>query len=276
MRAVRAGSSTGFDGDASSHVQWEVTIIVGSHAVPPAPQFCKFRLGGPGCNHRFHNKDSAFVGNFLVPKSIDSGTENDLTMAVIINALLLGLFAVQHSVMARPAFKSWWVKIVGTASERSTYVLLASLALLLLFWQWRPMGGVIWNVSGNPLGSLLIGVSLLGWVIVLISTVLIDHFHLFGLSQVYSYLTNKEDKELSFSNPVLYKVVRHPIYLGFIIAFWATPVMTAAHLLFAIATTAYILLAIQFEEKDLVNFYGDQYRDYRKKVSMLIPLPPKK
>ena len=217
-----------------------------------------------------------FVGNFLVPKGMDTGDAVPLGQALLANALLLTVFAAQHSIMARQGFKKWWTKMVPQPVERSTYVLLASLALLLLFWQWRPMGGVIWNVSGNPLGSLLIGVSLLGWVIVLISTVLIDHFHLFGLSQVYSYLTNKEDKELSFSNPVLYKVVRHPIYLGFIIAFWATPVMTAAHLLFAIATTAYILLAIQFEEKDLVNFYGDQYRDYRKKVSMLIPLPPKK
>ena len=138
------------------------------------------------------------------------------------------------------------------------------------------MGGVIWDVSGNPLGSLLVGVSLLGWLIVLASTVLIDHFHLLGLSQVYSHLTNKEDKELQFSNPAFYKVVHHPIYLGFIIAFWATPVMTAAHLVFAVATTAYILLAIQFEERDLVSFYGDQYRDYRRRVSMLIPLPPKK
>lgn len=217
-----------------------------------------------------------FVGNFFVPKSMDTGTAVPLGEALLVNALLLTIFAAQHSMMARQGFKKWWTKIVPQPIERSTYVLLASLALLLLFWQWQPMGGAIWDVSGSPLGSLLVGVSLLGWFIVLVSTALIDHFHLFGLSQVYSYLTSKEDKELQFSNPAFYQVVRHPIYLGFIIAFWATPVMTTAHLVFATGTTAYILLAIPFEERDLVSFYGDQYRDYRRRVSMLIPFPPKK
>ena len=207
---------------------------------------------------------------------MDTGAAGPLGEALFVNALLLTIFAGQHSIMARQGFKQWWTKIIPRPIERSTYVLLASLALLLLFWQWKPMGGVLWDVSGNPLGGLLIGVSHLGWLIVLVSTALIDHFHLFGLSQVYSYLTSKEDKELQFSNPAFYQVVRHPIYLGFIIAFWATPVMTTAHLVFATATTAYILLAIQFEESDLVSFYGDQYRDYRRRVSMLIPWPPKK
>ena len=191
-----------------------------------------------------------FVGNFFVPKSMDTGAAVPLGEALLVNALLLTIFAAQHSMMARQGFKKWWTKIVPQPIERSTYVLLASLALLLLFWQWQPMGGAIWDVSGSPLGSLLVGVSLLGWFIVLVSTALIDHFHLFGLSQVYSYLTSKEDEELQFSNPAFYQVVRHPIYLGFIIAFWATPVMTTAHLVFATGTTAYILLAIPFEEGD--------------------------
>ncbi|MCH8016644.1 MAG: isoprenylcysteine carboxylmethyltransferase family protein [Acidobacteria bacterium] len=217
-----------------------------------------------------------FVGNFFVPKGMDTGDAVPFGEALLMNVLLLGIFAIQHSVMARQGFKKWWTRIVPQPIERSTYVLLASLALLLLFWQWKPMGDVLWDVSGSTLGNVLIGVSLVGWLIVLASTALIDHFHLFGVSQVYSYLTNKEVMELQFAAPAFYKLVRHPLYLGFIIAFWATPVMTAAHLVFAIVTTAYILLAIQFEERDLVSFYGDQYRDYRRRVSMLIPLPPKK
>lgn len=217
-----------------------------------------------------------FVGNFWVPKSMDTGDTVPLGKALVVNTLLVGIFAVQHSVMARQGFKKWWTKIVPKPIERSTYVLFASLALLLLFWQWKPINNLVWNVSGSALGKVLIGVSLLGWLIVLISTFLIDHFDLFGLRQVYYYFKGEEYPSLQFSTPGFYQVVRHPIYLGFIIAFWATPVMTVAHLVFAIGMTAYIVLAIQFEEKDLINFYGDLYRNYKQRVSMLVPVPPKR
>lgn len=217
-----------------------------------------------------------FVGNFVVPKSMDSGIDGSLLEALIINMLLLGVFAVQHSVMARKGFKKKWAKIIPPAIERNTYVLLSSLALLLIFWQWRPMGGVIWDVSNTTFGNVLIGISLLGWLIVLISTFLLDHFELLGLKQAYSNLTGKEIQGSKFKTPGLYKVVRHPIYLGFTIAFWATPVMTTAHLLFAVGTLGYTLVGIFLEEKDLVATFGDEYKNYKTKVSMLIPLPPKK
>jgi methanethiol S-methyltransferase len=215
----------------------------------------------------------AFVGNIsLVPKTIDSGPAAPLTRALIINALLLSLFAVQHSVMARQWFKRAWKKIVPEPVERSTYVLLASLILLLLFWKWEPMKGIIWDVR-NPNGrTILTGLFWIGWGLVLASTYLIDHFGLFGMKQVYNYLVGKHDEPPPFKTPTLYRMVRHPLYLGFIIAFWATPRMTAGHLFFAIMTTAYILVAIQFEERDLIRFYGDSYRKYREQVSMLFPL----
>jgi methanethiol S-methyltransferase len=215
----------------------------------------------------------AFVGNIsLVPKTIDSGSAGPFTKALIINAILLSLFAVQHSVMARQWFKRAWKKIVPEPVERSTYVLLASLMLLLLFWKWHPMEGIIWDVRNANGKALLVGLFWIGWGMVLLSTYLVDHFDLFGLKQVFSYLVGKRAEPPPFKNPALYKIVRHPIYLGFIIAFWATPRMTGGHLFFAIMTTAYILVAIQFEERDLIKFYGDNYRRYREQVSMLFPL----
>jgi len=217
-----------------------------------------------------------FVGNVIVPKSIDSGPASPLATALLIDALLLSVFAVQHSVMARQWFKRAWTKFVPEPVERSTYVLLASLALILLFWQWRPIRSVVWNVE-NPNGRVVLqGLFWIGWGLVLMSTYLIDHFGLFGLKQVYRYLKGIPEETLPFKTPVLYKAVRHPLYLGFVVAFWSTPHMTLGHLFFAIMTTAYILVAIQFEERDLMRFYGDRYRDYRRRVSMLIPMPPRK
>ena len=214
-----------------------------------------------------------FVGNWLVPKSIDTGPEGDLVMSLLINAALLGVFAVQHSVMARPGFKRWWTQMVPAPVERSTYVLLSSLALALLFWQWRPLQTVIWEVGNAPGAIALWGVFALGWLIVLTSTFLINHFDLFGLRQVYLNLRNEKYSYLSFKTVGLYKLVRHPIMLGFVIAFWATPRMTLGHLVFAIATTIYILIALQLEERDLVTYHGDAYDQYKKQVPMLLPLP---
>jgi methanethiol S-methyltransferase len=212
-----------------------------------------------------------FVGGFVVPKSIDSGAESSTIEAVIVNLLLMSLFAVQHSVMARPQFKQWWTQYVPKPVERSTYVLLASLCLLLLFWQWRPMPAIVWQVNDPDVAVTVATVSLGGWIIVLTSTFMINHFELFGLHQVANHLTDREMPATRFRTPLFYELVRHPIYLGFIIAFWAAPVMSAGHLLFAAVTTAYILVGIFLEERDLVELFGDEYRQYRKRVSMLLP-----
>ena len=211
-----------------------------------------------------------FVGNYLVSKSIDVGGPTNLSGAIVVDLLLLGIFAIQHSIMARPAFKQWWARIFPVACQRSTYVLLSSLILLLLFWQWRPIPIPVWQIGGIA-AWLLIGVYWLGWVIVFASTFMINHFELFGLHQVANNLTGRPMPTMRFRTPLYYKFVRHPIYLGFIIAFWAAPVMTMGHLLFAAVTTAYIVVGILLEERDLVDLFGDEYRRYKDRVSMLVP-----
>jgi len=213
-----------------------------------------------------------FVGNYVVPKSIDVGTSSNLGEAVIVNLLLMSLFALQHSVMARPAFKRWSAKLLPAACQRSTYVLLSSLILLLLFWQWRPIPTVIWQTEGLAAG-LLTSAHWLGWLIAFASTHMIDHFDLFGLRQAFVAWHGVEMPAQSFRTPLLYKLVRHPIMLGFLLAFWATPEMTIGHLLFALANTAYILVALQFEERDLIAVFGTAYQDYRRRVPMLLPRP---
>jgi protein-S-isoprenylcysteine O-methyltransferase Ste14 len=212
-----------------------------------------------------------FIGNFFVPKTIDGEPEIPFGSALLINAALLGLFAIQHSVMARPAFKQWWTKFIPKPAERSTYVLFSSAALILLFSYWQPMGGLVWNVEDQVGRIVLYSLFGLGWALVLYATFLINHFDLFGLRQVWLYLRGKEYTRLVFRTPSLYKFVRHPLYVGWLLAFWATPTMTVTHLVFAVATTAYILVAIQFEEHDLVTEHGATYEKYRRTVPMLVP-----
>lgn len=212
-----------------------------------------------------------FVMGLVVPKTIDTGTDASAIEAVVVNLLPMSLFAVQHSVMARQGFKAWWTRYVPKPIERSTYVLASSSCLLLLFWQWRPIPTVVWQVVDPDLAVAVAMLSLAGWVLAFTSTFLINHFELFGLSQVTNHLVDKQVAPPRFRTPLLYKFVRHPLYLGFIIAFWAAPVMTVGHMLFAAVTTAYILVGIWLEERDLIKMFGDQYREYKQRVSMLIP-----
>ena len=212
-----------------------------------------------------------FIGGFAVPTTLDGTPRGPLALAILIDAALLGLFAVQHSIMARPWFKQRWTRIVAPEVERSTYVLLSSLALILMFWQWRPLGGVFWSIA-DPLGrAMMYSLFGFGFALVLVATFLINHFDLFGLRQVWLALRGRPYTFLKFGTPGPYKLVRHPLYVGWFFAFWATPAMTYAHLLFALATTGYILIAIQFEERDLVREHGASYEEYRRNVPMLVP-----
>jgi protein-S-isoprenylcysteine O-methyltransferase Ste14 len=213
-----------------------------------------------------------FVGNLLVPRTVDHGLPAPIGQAVLVDVLLVGAFGVQHSVMARPTFKAWWTRFVPTSIERSTYVVLSSAVLVLLYWQWRTIPAVIWDVRA-PAGRLVVwAVFWLGWAIALASTFMVSHFDLFGLRQVYLAWRGKPYTHIGFHARFLYRLVRHPLMLGFLIAFWAAPTMTAGHLLFSIAMTGYILIAVQLEERNLVAALGDQYRNYRRDVPMLVPL----
>ena len=216
-----------------------------------------------------------WVGNFGVPKTIDGTPGLPLPQALLIDLGLLGLFAIQHSVMARPFFKRWFTRLVPESAERSSYVLASSIALIVMFANWQPLGGMVWNVTDPVARSILYGGFAFGWLLVLAATFLINHFDLLGLRQVWLQLVDKPYTQLRFGTPGPYKLVRHPLYVGWLFAFWATPLMTATHLMFAIVTTAYILVAIQFEERDLIASLGDDYRRYRQRVPMLIPWPRK-
>jgi len=213
---------------------------------------------------------AAFVGNLGAPTALDGAPIGPVGTALLIDVALLGLFAVQHSVMARPAFKRWWTQIVPPEAERGTYMLLSNAALALLFWQWRPIGGVVWSVDGLPSALLYAGFGL-GWVVLLTSTFLINHFDLFGLRQVWLHLRGQPYSHLPLEAPGFYRHVRHPLYVGWLLIFWCTPTMTMAHLVFALGLTAYILIAIRYEERDLVDLHGEAYAEYRRRVPMLVP-----
>lgn len=213
----------------------------------------------------------AFVGNWWVPKSIDTGTPGALATSVIIDVLLVALFGVQHTIMARQKFKDWWTRYVPKVAERSTFVLIASLILILMFWQWRPLTQVVWSVESPAGVAALTGLCLLGWATMLYTTFLINHFELFGLQQGWNYLRGQEAAQTKFRKPTLYKFSRHPMMLAVTVAFWATPVMTVGHLVFSLAFTAYILIGIRFEERELVHNLGDAYREYQQTTPMLIP-----
>ncbi|WP_141456351.1 methanethiol S-methyltransferase [Pseudoxanthomonas sp. z9] len=215
----------------------------------------------------------AFVAGMGVPKHIDNGVATPQVAALMIDIALLALFAVQHSGMARPAFKRWWTRFVPQSIERSTFVLVSSGVLALLFWQWRPLPQVIWQVDNGLASGLLWAVSLLGWLLVLTSSFAINHFELFGLRQVWLHARRRSPKDEPFVLRAMYRIVRHPLMLGFLIAFWATPAMSLGHLLFAVVVTGYIVVAVRFlEERDLVAVHGDAYRDYQRRVPMLLPL----
>ncbi|HEV8000291.1 MAG TPA: isoprenylcysteine carboxylmethyltransferase family protein [Planctomycetaceae bacterium] len=211
------------------------------------------------------------VANFAVPKSIDDGPRGELGPSLVTDGLLVGLFAVQHSVMARPAFKRVWTRVVPPAAERSTYVLFTNLALIILFWQWRPLPQVVWNLESPALRALLWSINAFGWGIVLVSTFLVDHFELFGLRQVFLNFTRQSDRPGKLKKFGLYRLVRHPLMTGFLIAFWATPTMSVGHLFFAATMTTYILIAVHIEERDLLTYFGDEYRSYQGEVGMLVP-----
>lgn len=217
-----------------------------------------------------------FAGNIIVPKTIDSKPGTSLVNAILVDASLLLLFALQHSIMARPGFKKWWTRIIPEQLERSTYVLLASLCLMLMMWQWQPIGGIVWSTHNEVIKNILLTTYIVGWSVVIVSTFLINHFDLFGLRQVWLYFRGRAYTPLPFRLLLFYRIIRHPLHLGFLIAFWSTPVMTAAHLLFAVLTTGYILTAIQFEEKDLVQLFGERYRNYKRWVPMIIPFSKRK
>lgn len=214
-----------------------------------------------------------FVSGIGVPKTIDTGEPGSVLAALIIDLVLMSVFAIQHSVMARRQFKDWWTQFVSRAVERSTYVLASSLALILMFWQWQPLPRTIWHVTDANGAGILLALEAIGWMLVLSSTFLINHFELFGLHQVARNLAGKPMPTPKFVTPMFYKIVRHPIYLGFIVAFWATPFMTVGHVLFAAVTTAYIFVGIWLEERDLIAVFGDEYRQYRDRVGMILPFP---